>query len=100
MGAAAPVPPAPRDALPVSICLAGGFVSDTETFFSPPAHGCVVGERKRGEQTGTPGFCSWIGGHGAKWNPQKMRFRSGRRTRAVGSTQHAFLVSPSDGSRA
>lgn len=31
---------------------------------------------------------------------RKMRFRSGRRTRAVGSTQHAFLVSPSDGTRA
>lgn len=51
-----PVPPAPRDRLPVSICLAGGFVSDTETFCSPPAHGCVVGERKRGEQTGNAGL--------------------------------------------
>lgn len=77
-----------------------GLFLTRKLFFLHLLTGVLWENESEGNRQATPGFCSWIGGHGAKWNPQKMRFRSGRRTRAVGSTQHAFIVSPSDGSRA
>lgn len=72
----------------------------TRKLFSPPAHGCVVGDESEGNTDRHAGLLLVDWRAWSKWNPQKMRFRSSRRTRAVGSTRLAFLVSPSDGRRA